>query len=115
MLACVVAVGMSSAIAQEQTRIQFEVTIDGSIVARPEIRVPSGGEGRMELDEVHGEERVIFTPTIRGDDIAIALRISSGQAIPAHSRDYHDRSRVPRVDVWDTRAQAIRLTVSLVH
>jgi hypothetical protein len=50
-LACVVAVGMSSAKAQERTGAQFEVTIDGSIVARPEMSVLSGGEGRLELSE----------------------------------------------------------------
>lgn len=114
-LACVVAVGMSSAIAQEQTRIQFEVTMDGSIVARPEMRVPSVGEGRLELSEVHGEERVTFTPTVRGDDVAIAFDISSG------GRQFRPTlvitKTVPGSLEWvtSTRAQTIRLTVSLVQ
>jgi hypothetical protein len=114
-LAWVVAVGMSSALAQERTWLQFEVSIDGSIVARPEMRVPSGGEGRLELGEVHGEERVIFTPTFRGDDVAIAFDISSG------GRPFRPTlvitKTVPGSLEWtsSTRAQTIRLTVSLVQ
>ena len=76
--ACIAALSMSRAIAQESPRLLFEVTVDGSIVARPEMRVPSGGEGRLELDETRGDARVIFTPTLRGDDIAIAFDITAG-------------------------------------
>ena len=114
-LACVVAVGMSSAKAQERTGAQFEVAIDGSIVARPEMRVLSGGEGRLELSEVHGEERVTFTPTVRGDEVAIAFDISSG------GRQFRPTlvitRTIPGSLEWtsSTRAQTIRLTVSLVQ
>ena len=89
--------------------------MDGSIVARPEMRVPSGGEGRLELSEVHGEERVTFTPTVRGDDVAIAFDISSG------GRQFRPTlvitRTVPGSLEWtsSTRAQAIRLTVSSVQ
>ena len=106
--------GHLSARAQERTRLQFEVTIDGSIVARPEMSVQSGGEGRLELNEVHGEERVTFTPTVRGDDVAVAFDISSG------GRQFRPTlvitGTVPGSleSVTSTRAQTIRLTVSLV-
>jgi len=112
-LACVAAAGMSSPLAQERTRLQFEVTIDGSIVARPQMSVPSGGEGRLELNEVHGEERVTFTPTVRGDDVAVAFDINSG------GRQFRPTlvitRTVPGSVEWtsSTRAQTIRLTVSL--
>jgi hypothetical protein len=47
-LACVVGVGMPLASAQERPRLLFEVTRDGSIFARPEMRVAFGGEGRLD-------------------------------------------------------------------
>lgn len=76
-VACLVALGMSPAIAQEPPRLLFEVAVDGSIVARPEMRVSSGDQGRLELSRNHGQERVTVTPTLRGDDIAIAFNITS--------------------------------------
>jgi hypothetical protein len=89
------------------------VAIDGSTVARPEIIVRSGGEGRLELNEIHGEERVTFTPTVRGDDIAIAFNITSG------SRQFRPSFVISKTNPgsieWTSsaRAQTIRLTVSL--
>jgi len=84
---------MSPVIAQETTRLQIEVTRDGGFVARPELKVTPGGEGRLELgDFVPGaalngfranpalkglRETVTITPTVRGDDIALAFTITS--------------------------------------
>ena len=79
MRACiVVGAALSSAIAQESTRFLFEVTLDGSIVARPELRVQPGGEGDITFGEKQGPARVTFTPTVRGDDIDIAFDITDG-------------------------------------
>ena len=86
--ACVVAFGTSSVMAQEPTRLQIQITRDGSVVARPELRVEAGREGRLELS---GEflpnpkpwlaglrEKIAITPTVRGDDLALAFNIASG-------------------------------------
>jgi hypothetical protein len=78
-LACIVAgVAASTAIGQESPRLLFEVTVGGSLVARPEMSVRSGGEGHIVLNQKQGEARVTFTPTVRGDDIAIAFVITDG-------------------------------------
>ena len=78
-LACiVVGAALSTAIAQESPRFLFEVTLDGSVVARPELRVQSGGAGSIVLGEKQGKARVTFTPTVRGDEIDIAFDITDG-------------------------------------
>ena len=76
--ACIVAVLVAVAGGQEAPRLLFEVTVDGSLVARPEMRVPSGGQGRLELDERRGDVRMLFTPTLRADDVSIAFEITGG-------------------------------------
>jgi hypothetical protein len=84
--ACVVALGMSTAMAQEPIRLQIEVTRDGSLVATPELRLPSGREGRLELSGEWARhpllkglrEKITITPTVRGDDVALAFNIASG-------------------------------------
>ena len=86
---CVVGLAVSPATAQEAIRLRIEVSRDGAVVAKPELRVQSGREGRLELN---GEsvpdplpwlkglrERIAITPTVRGDDVAIALTIASGE------------------------------------
>ena len=75
---CMVALFVAPAIGQQAPRLLFEVTVDGSLVARPEMRVPSGGQGRIELDERRGDVRLLFTPTVRADDVSIAFDISGG-------------------------------------
>jgi hypothetical protein len=84
--ACVVAFGTSPAVAQEPTRLQIQVIRDGSIVARPELRLASGREGRLEMSDeflppnhrLKGlREKIAITPTVRGDDIALAFNIAS--------------------------------------
>ena len=87
-LACLVAVGLSPAIAQQPTRLLFEITKDGSLVAIPELWLQSGIEGRIDLvvdDDWRGNpllkgmrETIRVTPTVRGDDIAVAFNISTG-------------------------------------
>lgn len=85
---CIAALSMEPALAQEAERLQIEVTRNGSVVARPELRVPSGREGHLRLS---GEwvpdppafldglrEMITITPAVRGDDIALAFDIASG-------------------------------------
>jgi hypothetical protein len=74
-LACLAGLGASPTTAQESPRLLFEVTVNDSVVARPEITVRSGGEGRIDL----GEKHVIFVPTIRGDDLAVAFDVADGE------------------------------------
>jgi hypothetical protein len=113
--ACTVALAIATAMAQESPRLLFEVTIDGSVVAKPEMRVPSGGEGRIELHEKHGALRVAFTPAVRGDDVAIAFDITDG------NRQFRPTlvvtTTVPGSIEWTSsvRGQAIRVGVSLVR
>ena len=75
---CVVAVGISSAVAQEQARLLIEVTRGGTLIAKPELVLPSGrGEGRLELGG-EGAEKIAVTPVVQGDDISLAFQIVSG-------------------------------------
>lgn len=67
---------VSPAVAQESLRLLFEITVDGSVVARPELRVQPGDEGDITFGEKQGPARVTFTPTVRGDDIDIAFDIT---------------------------------------
>jgi hypothetical protein len=78
LLAWVLVMAVAPVVAQEPTRLVFEVTVDGSLVAKPEMRVPSGGEGRIVLDEKRGDALVTFIPTVRGDNVAIAFDIAAG-------------------------------------
>jgi hypothetical protein len=69
---------VSPAIAQDSLRLLFEITVDGSVVARPELKVQSGGEGDITFGEKQSQARVTFTPTVRGDDIDLAFDITDG-------------------------------------
>jgi hypothetical protein len=64
----IIGVTVFTAGAQQSPRLLFEVSVDGSLVARPEMRVPLGGEGRLELDERHGQVRVTFRPSAESAD-----------------------------------------------
>jgi hypothetical protein len=120
LFACVVALGMSPAIAQEAPRFLFEVTIDGAIVAKPELRVASGRQGLIVLTDEYGElrrfeglqERIAFTPTDRGDEIALAFDITSmgRQFRPSLVIDRSVRGAIE----WTTTSEGrpLRLTVS---
>ena len=43
---------VSTATAQESLRFLFEITVDGSVVARPEITLEQGGKGIMTLSRL---------------------------------------------------------------
>lgn len=120
--ACVVGLGMSLATAQEPTRLQLEIARDGSVVARPELRVPSGREGRLELNgewasnpRLKGlRERVTITSTVQGDDVSLSLNIASGDR---QFRPSLVISKDVRGSVEWTAAdgQPIRLTISWIQ
>jgi hypothetical protein len=86
--ACLVTLGTSPAMAQEEARLQIEVVRDGSVVAKPQLRMPSGRQGLLRLSDesianpgplLKGlRENISITPTIRGDEIALAFTIASG-------------------------------------
>ena len=73
---------VSTAIAQESRRLLFEITVDGSVVARPEVKLEEDGEVVSKVAMVLGAKaaqiEVTFTPTVRGDDIDIAFDITDG-------------------------------------
>ena len=71
-LACLMALSAVVA-AQEAPRLLFEVTVDGKVIARPEMRVPVGGEGRLSLNNDPYRSEIVFTPTLRDDQVALAL------------------------------------------
>jgi hypothetical protein len=85
-LAVVVIASMVTGAAQETFRLQFEVTHGGSLIAKPELRVLSGGEGFIVLggqsvpnSPLDGlRERITVSPTAQGDNVAIAFDITSG-------------------------------------
>ena len=109
-------VGFSASIAAQETpRLLFEVSVDGSVVARPEMRVPLGGEGRIELDESRGDARLTFSPTLRGDSLAIAFDItrSDGQLRPT----LVITRTLPGSLQWASRrgGRAIRIDVSWIR
>jgi hypothetical protein len=69
---------VSTATAQESMRLQFEITVDGSIVARPELTLEPGGKGDITFGEKQSQARVTLTPAVQGDDIDIAFDITDG-------------------------------------
>ena len=122
--AWVVFCGTSPVMTQEPTRLQIQITRDGSVVARPELTVESGGAGRLELNGeslpnphplIEGlREKIGITPTVRGDDVALAFNIASADR---QLRPSLVISRDVRGSVEWTAAdgQPIRLTVSWVQ
>jgi hypothetical protein len=112
----VAAAAVSTAIAQESPRLLFEVTVDGSVVARPELTVQSGGEGSIVLGEKQGKVQVVFSPTVRNDNIDIAFDITDGDQ---HLRPTLRISKtVPGSLEWTSSAQGqkpVRLAVSWVR
>lgn len=112
-LACLVFVGTSLAIAQESIRLQFEVVKDGSTVAKPEVSVISGSVGSIEVDDV---VKFAFTPTSRGSDaVVISFDIKSG------GKQFQPRLVISKNEPgslsWpsDTRAESFKLRVSWVQ
>jgi hypothetical protein len=111
-LVSVFSVGNSLVTAQESIRLQFEVAKDGSTVAKPEVSVNSGSAGRIEIDNVG---RFVFTPTVRGSDVAIAFDITAG------GKQFQPRLVIsenkPGSISWTsgTGAESFKLTVSWVR
>ena len=121
-LACLVTLGMSPALAQESTVLRIEVIRDGSVVARPILMPPPGREGRLELNGEWADnptlkglrESISIAPTVRGDDITLAFSITSGNR---QLRPSLTISRDVKGSVGWTAAdgQPITLTVSWVR
>lgn len=100
------------AMAQESLRFQFDVTKDGSSVAKPEVSVNGGSAGFIEVDNVGS---LSFTPTVRGSGVAIAFDINSG------GKQFHPSLVIskdqPGSISWTsvTGAESFKLTVSWVQ
>lgn len=84
--ACVIAL-TSPAAAQERTVLKIDLTRNGSLVAKPELHLSPGIEGRLVLKGrpelpnpvLRGlDEDVVVTSTVRGDEITLAFSITSG-------------------------------------
>ena len=84
--ACLLAL-TSPAGAQERTVLKIDLTRNGSLVARPQLRLAPGIEGRLDLKGrpelpnpvLRGlNEEVVVTSTVRGDEITLAFSITSG-------------------------------------
>lgn len=117
---CVIA--QSPLIAQEVTVLQVEVWRGGSLVARPQLLLPPGREGRLALDgewasnpQLKGlREKIEITSDVRGDDIALLLVIASGD------RQLRPLLVIPKdvrgsVEWTAADGQPIRLSVSWVQ
>jgi hypothetical protein len=114
-LVCLVALTVSPVAAQEPPRLLFEISVDGKVVARPELRVPLGGEGRLSFDKDPYLMDIIFTLTLRGDDVALAFTITSrGQEV----RPVIQLSRTLQATLElppPTGAQTFRIVVSWIQ
>jgi hypothetical protein len=115
-LACIVAgAAVSTAIAQESLRLQFEITVDGSVVGKPELRLEPGGQGSIAFGE-KSQAVVTLTPTVRGDDIDIPFDITDGDK--RLSPTLRISKTVPGSVEWKSPAHAqktVRLAVSWVR
>lgn len=121
-LACLVALAVSPITAQDAASLQIEITRDGSVLAKPELKLLSVGEGRLELN---GElspvqalkglrERVTITPAVRDGEVALAFDIASGdrQLWPSMVISRDVRGSVEWVAADN---QPIRLTVAWIQ
>ena len=99
---------VSTAIAQEPPRLSFEITIDGAVVARPELRVASGGKGTIAFDD----KDVTFVPTIRADDITLAFEIVDKEKRLTPTLVIS--RTVPGSIEWASARQTVQLKVSWV-
>ena len=115
-LACIVAgAAVSTAIAQESLRLQFEITVDGSVLGKPELRLEPGGQGSIAFGE-KSQAVVMLTPTVRGDDIDIAFDITDGDK--RLNTTLRISKNVPGSIEWMSPAQGqktVRLAVSWVR
>jgi len=76
LLGLVFSIGMPSALAQESIGLRLEIVKSGSILAEPEVSVPSGSAGEIQIE---GVGRFVFTPVVRGSNLAIAFDIQAGE------------------------------------
>jgi hypothetical protein len=122
--ACIVLLGITTTRAQQGDQIlQFEISKDGVLIARPLLLLRSGMVGRIHLDgrdaplapNASGlRERIELTPTVQGDNISIAFDIAS-------DAKRFQPSLVISSDVkggfeWVSfEGHAIRLSVSWIH
>ena len=97
--AIVAGASVSTALAQESRRLSFEITVDGAVVARPEVKLEEDGEVAMVLGAKPAQIRVTLTPTVRGDDIDIAFDITDG-----------DKHLVPTLRISKTAQGSIEWT-----
>jgi len=107
---------VSTAIAQESLSLQFEILVDGSVVARPELRLEPGATGDITLGEKQNQARVAFRPTVPGDDIDIAFDIIDGDK--RLSPKLRISKTVPGSMEWKSPAhgqKTVRLAVSWVR
>ena len=107
---------VSSAMTQESLDLLFEITVDGSVVARPEVRVDRGGKGVITLGERQAQAQVAFVPTLRGDDILIVFDIVDGDKRLAPTLRISET--VPGSIEWISpahRQKTVRLAVSWVR
>ena len=105
-----VSIGASLAIAQNSTRLRFEVVKDGATVANPEVSVAAGSTATLEVANIGS---VAFTPTLRGSDgVSIAFDIKSS------GKEFHPRLVIgkdqPGTLSWtsDAGAHSFRIKVS---
>jgi hypothetical protein len=81
------AIGLAATSASAQDVVlSVDVSRDGSLIAKPQLRIQSGRQGMLTIDErgaptapaVRGlRERITLTPTIQGENVSIALDITS--------------------------------------
>ena len=101
---------VSSALAQEPIRLQFEIIKDGSTVARPEVTVVAGTAGVIEVD---GVGRLEFTPTRRSSEsLAIAFVIHAGEKKFEPSLVISKNQSGTLSWTSETRAQSVTVRVS---
>ena len=105
--ACFVALSLSPAIAQQRIVLPIELTRNGLLVAKPQLNLYPGIEGRLSLNGQAIPERstpawlmgldedVLVTPTVRGDEITLAFSILRRTRC-GDDRGVHDRSSLER-------------------
>ena len=117
---CIVTLGALPAVGQELTVLQIEVFRDNSLIARPQLVGPSDRELRLYLNAEGSSaapaalkglrEDITVTPTVRGDEISLALHIASGDK---QFRPSLVISRDVRGSVEWTAADGQRLRISV--
>jgi hypothetical protein len=122
--ACIVALGFTTTRAQQGDQVlNFEISINGVLIASPQLLLRSGMAGRIHLDGRDApslplaselREKIELTPTVQGDNISIAFDIASDakrfQPSLVISKDV-----IGGLEWLSFEGRAIRLSVSWVH